>query len=126
MTIHVDHPLTHVEQSIQADIEAELTKEGSPTKIKKHPTSSPEFNVLDLGFFHSLQTKAAELKDGGDLVDIIASVEKAFVAYTSETLERIWQAMFHVFNKTLEELGGNDFAVPHSGTTGAQNHGDLR
>ena len=49
----------------------------------------------------------------------------AFYNHDSNTLERMWQALFHVFDATLRHDGGNDFPVPHAGTGAAHIRGDL-
>lgn len=64
--IQVDGAKPHTKSSIQASTEAECCKEGYNITLEWQPAQSPEFNVLDLGFFHSLQVWASEIKEGGD------------------------------------------------------------
>ena len=32
-----------------------------------------------------------------------------------DTLERVWQSLFKVYNQTLRQMGDNDFSVEHTG-----------
>ena len=79
----------HTKRSIHHEISQELTKDGFDIRLEQQPSNSPDLNVLDLGFFHSLQTRVAKTKEGGKLVDILPNVNKAFKEYPPETLERV-------------------------------------
>ena len=125
VVIQVDGAKPHTKASIQASIEAECCKQGYHIILERQPAQSPDFNVLDLGFFHSLQVRADEIKQGKDFQDIVDAVTTAFYDQDPATLERVWQALFHVFDATLYNDGGNDFAMPHAGTGAAQIRGDL-
>ena len=42
-----------------------------------------------------------------------------------DTLERVWQSLFMVYNQTLRQMGDNDFSVEHTGVGVRQMAGTL-
>ena len=42
-----------------------------------------------------------------------------------DTLERVWQSLFNVYNQTLRQMGDNDFSVEHTGVRVRQMAGTL-
>ena len=42
-----------------------------------------------------------------------------------DTLERVWQSLFRVYNQTLRQMGDNDFSVEHTGVRVRQMAGTL-
>ena len=42
-----------------------------------------------------------------------------------DTLERVWQSLFKVYNQTLRQMGDNDFSVEHTGARVRQMAGTL-
>ena len=42
-----------------------------------------------------------------------------------DTLERVWQSLFKVYNQTLRQMGDNDFSVKHTGVRVRQMAGTL-
>ena len=42
-----------------------------------------------------------------------------------DTLERVWQSLFKVYNQTLRQMGDNDFSVEHTGVRVRQIAGTL-
>ena len=49
----------------------------------------------------------------------------AYEEYDGDTLERVWQSLFKVYNQTLRKLGDNDFSVEHTGVRKRQREGTL-
>ena len=49
----------------------------------------------------------------------------AYEEYDGDTLERVWQSLFKVYNQTLRKLGDNDFSVDHTGVGKRQREGTL-
>ena len=58
VVIQIEGAKPHIKPSIQASIEAECSKKGYSITLEQQPAQFPDFNVLDLGFFHSLQVQA--------------------------------------------------------------------
>ena len=62
---------------------------------------NPGFHRLGPWLFHSLQVQASKIKERGNLQDVVDAVTTAFYTRDSNTPERAWQALFHVFDATL-------------------------
>lgn len=93
-------------------------------EIITQPAQSPDLNVNDLGFFNSLQ-KLTRSEGSVTLSEMLDNVEACFWAYEPETLERVWQAQFNIYNCILQARGGNNFKLPHTGVAKRQRAGVL-
>jgi hypothetical protein len=80
------------------------------------PSNSPDLNILDLGFFHSLKVRAGHLKHRAHNIDqMIANIKEAYEDYDYDTLNHIWAHLFGVYNCILQVDGDNQYAAPHDG-----------
>ncbi|CAM9700208.1 unnamed protein product, partial [Discosporangium mesarthrocarpum] len=64
-------------------------KAGDSIILETQPADSPDLNVNDLGFFHSIQ----QLKEDvgvSSLEDLVEATSEAFDVYHRETLDRVW------------------------------------
>ena len=77
---------------------------------EKQPAQSPDLDILDLRFFHSLQSRVAEIKEAGDLCAIVNAVNFALKDYDARTLDLVWQALFNVVNSILIAYGETTFS----------------
>jgi hypothetical protein len=93
-------------------------------KVVTQPAQSPDLNTLDLGFFNSLAHLAYDT-DPESLTELLDAVEACYWDYDPDTLERVWQAQFNVYNCILEARGGNNFRLPHTGVAKRQRAGTL-
>lgn len=94
-------------------------------KVVTQPAQSPDLNTLDLGFFNSL-AHLADDTDPESLSELLDAVEQCYWEYDVDTLERVWQAQFNVYNCILEHRGDNDFKLPHTGVSKRQRAGTLK
>jgi hypothetical protein len=62
---------------------------GLDIQLINQPANSPDLNVLDLGFFASLQSKAYE-KISRNLDELIRNVKNEFNNYDPDTLNRVF------------------------------------
>ena len=88
------------------------TADGWNIKLLNQPPNSPDTNILDLGFFNSIQS----LQDRTTLntVDeLIEEVKRVFTAQESEALGRVWTTYQSVLEKIMLAKGDNDFKMPH-------------
>ena len=92
-------------------------------ELKTQPSQSPDLNVNDLGFFASLKSRV--WRANASSVDELKSVFDLYEEYDGDTLERVWQSLFKVYNQTLRKLGDNDFRVEHTGVKARQRAGTL-
>lgn len=78
-------------------------------EVVTQPAQSPDLNVLDMGFFNSLQCLADET-DPDSLSDLLSNVEDIFwEEYPAETLMQVFNTQYDVYNAILAKEGGNDY-----------------
>lgn len=92
--------------------------------VVTQPAQSPDLNVLDLGFFRSLQSRVCSAASTS-LADMTDNVERLYWEYDAATMERVWQSLFSVYNCILQHKGGNQFELPHFNKAKAQREGTL-
>ncbi|CAM9645655.1 unnamed protein product, partial [Ascophyllum nodosum] len=81
-------------------------------EVVNQPPNSPETNILDLGFFNSIQS--LQDRTTPTMVDeLVAEVERAFWAQKPETLDRVWTTLQSVLQEIMLARGGNTFKLPH-------------
>ena len=56
--------------------------------------------------------------------ELVARVQHCCALYDSYTLGRIWQCLTATYNLVLENKGGNNFVMPHTGIRKRQQAGD--
>ena len=93
--------------------------------LRGQPANLPDTNVLDLGFFRSLQTDYYKLKCAKDIDGLIANVLKAWEGYDLRKLDKIWVSHQAVCDEILCYNGGNDYTLPHLGKDKRENHGNV-
>ena len=125
VVLQLDGARAHWKASIQDQLRHAFNSGGYRMTVRQQPSNLPDLNVLDLGFFQSLQRKSDAIKSGGRLVDIVKSVTDAFKAYPQATLEHVWQRLFAAMECVLECRGGNDYILPHRGKDGAGKRREL-
>ena len=120
-----DNPNTHFKAHDPIFMEAAESNARIKFHIREQPANSPDTNVLDLGFFRSLQTRAWKMKRAKNIDGLIACVREAWENYPPEKLNRIWLTHMAVCNIILEHHGKNDFDVPHQGKDKVEKRGEL-
>ncbi|CAN0085746.1 unnamed protein product [Discosporangium mesarthrocarpum] len=75
-------------------------KAGDSIILETQPASSPDLNVNDLGFFHSIQQVKEDVGVPSP-EDLVEATMEAFDVYPRETLERVWQSLFAVLGEVL-------------------------
>ncbi|KAH9108713.1 hypothetical protein AeMF1_016142 [Aphanomyces euteiches] len=95
------------------DAELELVStDGWTFVVRRQPPNSPDLNVLDLGFFASIQS--LQLKKVSRTVDeVIQFTLEAFYELSYEKLESVFLTFQAVMRLVLEHDGDNKFALPH-------------
>lgn len=85
-------------------------------KFRTQPAQSPDLNIMDLGFFHSLKARASHLKmDANNLPELIAKVKEAFAQYPWQTLQNIWAHQIECWRIILQVDGDNQYPQLHGG-----------
>ena len=94
------------------DIVAAGTADGWNIRLINQPPNSPDTNILDLGFFNSIQS----LQDRTTLLtvdELIEEVGRVFVAQEAVVLGRIWTTYQAVLEQIMLAKGDNTFKLPH-------------
>jgi len=89
-----------------------VAQTGLDIRLINQPGNSPDLNVLDLGFFASLQSKAYE-KVSRNLDDLIQNVKKEFDNYDANTLNRVFLTLQGCMIEIMKDGGGNIYKIPH-------------
>ncbi|KAF0702046.1 hypothetical protein AaE_016160 [Aphanomyces astaci] len=76
------------------------------------PTNSPDFNVLDFGFFSSIQSLQHQ-KATRSIEELIGAVESAFYELPADTVAKTFITLQKVLEMSIEMLGSNDYKLPH-------------
>ncbi|KAF0700353.1 Aste57867_9103 [Aphanomyces stellatus] len=91
---------------------ARVSTDGWTFVVRRQPPNSPDLNVLDLGFFASIQTLQYKMVSR-TVDDVIASTLAAFESLDSETLWNVFLTLQAVMRLVLEHSGDNHFKLPH-------------
>ena len=105
------------------EIVAELNLNGK-IQLVTQPANSPDLNILDLGFFRSLQAQYYSHNPRNEM-DIIRFVKQAFDRYDPKVLNRIWLTHQGCLNEIIKCNGGNDYKIPHMNKDGLESQGEL-
>ena len=81
-------------------------------ELLRQPANSPDTNVLDLGFFRSLQAKYY-LNNPKNEMDIIRFVKQTFEEYDPRILNCIWITHQTCLDQIIHHDGDNDYITPH-------------
>lgn len=93
-------------------------------ELVTQPAQSPDLNINDLGFFASLKARVWGM-NASSVDELVECIFQQYEEYDGDTLERVWQSLFNVYNQTLRKLGDNDFSVEHAGVRVRQRAGTL-
>ena len=93
-------------------------------ELVTQPAQSPDLNVNDLGFFASLKSRVWGM-NASSIDELVETIFQQYAEYDGDTLERVWQSLFKVYNQTLRKMGDNDFRVEHTGVSARQKAGTL-
>jgi len=85
---------------------------GIQIEMRCQPPNSPDLNVLDLGFFNSIQSLQDKIFCK-DIDSLIQATEKAFEDQDKYILEKVWLSLAAVMELIMENSGSNDFKLPH-------------
>ena len=89
-----------------------VQRNGLNIEFKPQVGNSPDTNVLDLGFFNSIQalqqSKRMQSKE-----DIIEATKEAFNGLHRETLEKVFLSHQAVCGEIILHEGSNEYKMPH-------------
>lgn len=82
--------------------------------LTSQPANSPDFNVLDLGYFNSIQS-ISQKNEYENLQDLVDAVTQSFDELSKDTLNASFLSLQKVFESSLMVDGGNSYRMPHMG-----------
>ncbi|KAH9109621.1 hypothetical protein AeMF1_015339 [Aphanomyces euteiches] len=80
--------------------------------VVNQPANSPDFNVLDLGFFNSIQSLQYQ-KTTRTIEELILAVEDAFRELPSSSLSKNFLTLQKVMEISMSLGGDNNYKLPH-------------
>ncbi|ETV79646.1 hypothetical protein H257_06903 [Aphanomyces astaci] len=89
-----------------------VSTDGWTFVVQRQPPNSPDLNVLDLGYFASIQSLQNKVVSHS-IDDVIQSTLASFEALSSEKLENVFHTFQAVMRLVLEHNGSNHFPLPH-------------
>ncbi|KAJ0394738.1 hypothetical protein ATCC90586_008852 [Pythium insidiosum] len=106
------------------DVIAAGTSGGWDIRMRCQPADSPDLNVLDLGYFRSIQSLQYQRECRG-VQELIDDVGETFVEMQSSTLNKIFLTLQAVMEQILLADGGKAFKIPHKGKDSLAKKGEL-
>jgi len=92
----------------------DLQRDGFDISLKFQPPNSPDMNVLDLGFFNSIQSLQHQIEQK-TIDDLIAATIKAFEDLEVDKLNHTFLTLQQCMVETIKNDGSNKYKVPHMG-----------
>lgn len=89
----------------------------SHIRMVSQPANSPDFNVLDLGFFNSIQSLQNRVM-AKSVEELVAAVNKSFEEYPMEKIANVFLTLQTVFESSMAVNGGNNFKIQHKRKNG--------
>ena len=107
-----DNAKAHI---LQNDPEWQLhyKQDGFTFVLTQQPANSPDCNILDLGFFRSIQSLMHK-KMPKTVEDLSGAVYDSFNELHPKTLSNVWMTLQFVSNEILKHKGNNDYQLPHN------------
>jgi hypothetical protein len=109
--IQQDNAPSHVPVNDE-EFRTAVAQTGLDIRLINQPANSPDLNVLDLGFFSSLQSLTYD-RISRNLDDLIANVENEFANYDADTLNRVFLTLQGCLIEVMKDGGGNRYKIPH-------------
>ncbi|RHY75155.1 hypothetical protein DYB38_007889 [Aphanomyces astaci] len=89
-----------------------VSTDGWTFVVQRQPPNSPDLNVLDLGYFASIQSLQNKVVSHS-IDDVIQSTLASFEALSSEKLENVFHTFQAVMRLVLEHNSSNHFPLSH-------------
>ena len=109
--IQQDNARSHVKPNDPFVVEAG-NADGWKISIKHQPPNSPDFNVLDLGYFNAIQSLQYQTKSF-TIPELIKAVEASFAEMNSVTLDNCFVTLMKCMEQCMLCGGGNKYKIPH-------------
>ena len=94
------------------DVSAAGKNEGWNIVLKCQPPNSPDLNVLDLGYFASIQSIQYQCSPA-NIDELIQCVEEAYWSQPTVTTEKIFLSYQMAMESIMEVNGSNNYKLQH-------------
>jgi hypothetical protein len=81
----------------------------------------PDTNILDIGFFSSLQSFQWTLEVLPSVEGLLDTMDRAFLEYPPNLLNRVWITHQTILDKIIAYRGDNSYKLPHIGKEALEN-----
>ncbi|KAJ1257371.1 hypothetical protein BS78_K075900 [Paspalum vaginatum] len=109
--IQQDNAKTHA--AVDDPVFCELASaDGFDIRLMCQPPNSPDLNILDLGFFASLQSVYQKTSPKG-VADIVQKVEEAYNNYSPNISNRIFLTHQSCMREIMRLNGSQHYPIPH-------------
>jgi hypothetical protein len=123
--IQQDNPNTHIKGTDGEWLNAKDKHNRFKYELREQPANSPDTNILDLGFFRSLQTLQWRQRPATTIDGLIENVNAAWEQYDPKILEKIWVTHQAVCDCILVDNGDNSYELPHLHKARLEREGNL-
>eukprot|EP00559_Dactyliosolen_fragilissimus_P006415 CAMPEP_0184857158 /NCGR_PEP_ID=MMETSP0580-20130426/2320_1 /TAXON_ID=1118495 /ORGANISM="Dactyliosolen fragilissimus" /LENGTH=508 /DNA_ID=CAMNT_0027352589 /DNA_START=6 /DNA_END=1532 /DNA_ORIENTATION=+ len=106
------------------DLVAAMTEGDWNICIENQTPNSPDLNVLDLGYFASIQS-LQQKKNSRNIDDLIFNVQDSFEELSNESLDNIFLTLMMVMEEVMRDKGGNNFKLRHLSKAKLRKEGRL-
>lgn len=111
---HILTLLTHRTDPNDPDLLREGHMDGWDIRLCCQPANSPDMNILDLGYFRSIQSLQHQCAPS-NMAELVKAVEESFAALSRDKLDYIFLSLQACMLEVLKEKGGNKYKLPHLG-----------
>ena len=115
--IQQDNAKPHIAHNDREFLE-EAMKDGFNIQLVQQPPNSPDMNVLDLGFFRSIQALQYQ-KVAYNVTQLLRAVNNAFDNLSPQCLRFVFITLQACMIEVMKRQGGFDYRIPHMNKTKA-------
>ncbi|XP_074270954.1 uncharacterized protein LOC141594865 [Silene latifolia] len=123
ISIQQDNAKPHISGKDKEFKEA-ATSDGFNIILEQQPANSPDLNILDLGFFRSIQSLQDE-NPAKTVEELVKNVTQAYEDETFETLDNVWQSLQACMVEIMQKRGHNNYPLPHLAKAAQRRQGTL-
>ena len=113
--IQQDNVKPHIAYNDREFLE-EAMKDGFYIQLVQQPPNSPDMNVLDLGFFRSIQALQYQ-KVAYNVTQLLRAVNNAFDNLSPQCLRFVFITLQACMIEIMKRQGGFDYHIPHMNKT---------
>ncbi|CAM9436440.1 unnamed protein product, partial [Pylaiella littoralis] len=94
------------------EVRAAMQVDGWDIRLINQPANSPDTNILDLGFFNSIQS-LQDRTTPRTVDDLVKAVKEAWQQNSGVKLNRVWLSLQACLQEIMLAGGDNDYKLPH-------------